>query len=81
MALVITDRGARDTCLGPAVQLKIHAEDYRPLCWREIWDGVEEHSPGRWAVQVFPPREKLLDSKAGYHLFVLDKEPEGLNLK
>lgn len=81
MPLTITERGVRDSCLGPVLQLKIFAEDYRPLYWREIWDAFVKKYPGRWAVQVFPPSEKLVDSKAVYHLFVLDREPTGMSLK
>lgn len=81
MPLTITDRGVRDSCLGPVIQLKIFAEDYRPLYWREVWEAFNKNYPGRWAVQVFPPRESLIDSKAVYHLFVLEDEPTGLNLR
>ena len=78
--LQITDRGTKDTCLGPARQLKIFAADMRPLSWREVWDAFAEAYPGRWAVQVFPPADRLIDSKNVYHLWVLDREPAGLNL-
>ena len=76
----ITNRGAKDTCLGSARQLKIFAADMRPLSWREVWDAFAEAYPGRWAVQVFPPADHLIDSKNVYHLWVLDREPAGLNL-
>jgi hypothetical protein len=79
-AIVITERGERDSCLGRVLQLKIHAPAYRPLSWREVWDAFAARYPGRWAVEVFPPADQLVDGKAVYHLFVLDKEPAGLNL-
>ena len=81
MSIKITERGVRESCLGPALQLKIYAEDYRLLSWREVWEAFTAQYPDRWAVQVFPPAEKLIDSKAVYHLFVLQCEPKGLSLK
>ena len=81
MKIEITERGTRQTCLGPALQLKIFAPGYHVLSWREVWDAFSAAYPGRWAVQVFPPTESLLDAKCVYHLFVLDREPEGLNLR
>ncbi len=81
MEIIITERGTRETCLGPALQLKICTADYRPLGWREVWDAFAAAYPGRWAVQVFPPAERLLDAKAVYHLWVLNQEPTGLDLR
>jgi hypothetical protein len=77
----ITERGTRDSCLGPVLQLKVFEPGYRPLLWREVCDAFTAKYPGRWAIQVFPPSERLLDGKAVYHLFVLEKEPAGLSLK
>lgn len=79
-AVVITERGYRDSCLGRVLQLKIHGPEFRPLFWSEVWEAFVARYPGRWAVQCFPPTGDLLDGKAVYHLFVLDAEPEGLNL-
>lgn len=79
--LVITERGTRDSALGRVRQLKIFAPDYRPLAWREVWDCFTAAYPGRWAVQVFPPADQLVDEKPVYHLFVCDAEPAGLNLR
>lgn len=79
--LTITERGERDSCLGRVLQLKIFEEGYRPLAWSEVWEAFAAAYPGRWAVQVFPPRERLLDGKAVYHLFVLPEKPDGLDLR
>ena len=79
--IVITERGIEETCLGAALQLKVHASDYSLLSWREIWDEFVRLYPGKWAVQVFPPEENLVDSKNVYHLWVLESEPWGLNLR
>ncbi len=81
MSVTITERGTRDSCLGPVLQLKIFEEGYRALGWREVWEAFAAAYPGRWAVQVFPPRERLLDEKAVYHLFVLPAAPAGLDLR
>ncbi len=78
--IVITERGYEESCLGQVLQLKIHADDYSPLSWREIWDEFIIHFPRKWAVQCFPPEEYLVDSKNVYHLWVLESEPWGLNL-
>jgi len=78
--IIVKKRGLRQTCLGPALQLKIFAPGYRPLSWREVWEAFARTYPGRWAVQVFPPADRLIDGKAVYHLFVLDGKPEGLDL-
>jgi hypothetical protein len=81
MNVTITERGTKETCLGPALQLKVFAEGYPVLTWRQVWDAFTAAYPGRWAVQIFPPSESLIDSKAVYHLFVLDSEPQGFNLR
>ena len=80
-AIQITERGERESCLGRVLQLKVFAPDFRPLSWREVWERFVEAYPGRWAVQVCPPAGQLVDGKAVYHLWVLEHEPAGLNLR
>jgi len=63
------------------LQLKVWAPGHPVLSWRQIWDAFTEQYPGRWAIQVFPPSIALIDSKAVYHLWVLESEPEGFNLR
>ena len=79
--ILITERGMRDSVLGPVLQIKVCTRAYRPLLWREVWDAFSAAYPGRWAVQVFPPADQLVDSKAVYHLFVCDGAPAGLNIR
>lgn len=67
----------RETVLGRVLYIKIHAPDYRPLGWREVWEFYARSYPGKWAVQCFPPSDQLVDGKAMYHLFVCDVPPEG----
>ena len=73
----ITERGYRDSCLGRVLQLKIFTADYRTLSWREVCDAFNVAYPGRWAVQVFPPADRIVDGKSVYHVFVV---PEGEKL-
>ena len=80
-SLQITERGYRDSALGRVLQIKVFADGYRLLSWREVWEAFVERYPGRWAVQCFPPRDELVDGKNVYHLFVCDAPPEGLNIR
>lgn len=77
----VKERGHRDSCLGRVLQIKVWAPGYPDLSWSEVWDAFTREYPGRWAVQVFPPTEALVDGKSVYHLWVLEREPEGLNLR
>ncbi len=79
--VTVTERGYRDSCLGRVLQVKVWAPGYPLLSWRQVYDAFSEHYPGKWAVQFFPPSCELVDSKAVYHLWVLDVEPWGLNLR
>ena len=80
MSLTITERGERESCLGRVLQLKIFEPGYRPLAWSEVWDAFSKAYPGKWAVQCFPPADRLVDGKAVYHLYVLAGVPHGLDL-
>lgn len=77
----ITERGRRDSCLGPVLQLKVYATGYPPLSWREVWEAFAAAYPGKWAVQCFPPADRLVDGKAVYHLFVCAAPPWGLDIR
>lgn len=77
----VTERGYRETALGRALQLKVFAPGYPLLTWRQVWEAFAAAYPDRWAVQVFPPASELVDSKSVYHLWVLEGEPQGLNLR
>ena len=80
-AVIVRERGYRESCLGRVLQLKVFRQGYVPMSWREVWDAFSERYPGRWAVQCFPPADQLVDGKAVYHLFVLGGEPVGLNIR
>lgn len=77
---LVQEVDSRNTALGPAVYIRIRRHDGHPMAWREVWDVFQEAYPDRWAVQVFPPRDCLMDEANYYHLFVLDHEPRGFNL-
>ena len=77
----ITERKYHESCLGRVLQLKIFTDDFDRLYWSEVWEEFVKRYPGKWAVQVFPPVEKLVDGKNVYHLWVLDQCPEGLSLR
>jgi hypothetical protein len=64
-----------------ALYIKVRTEDYRQLTWSEVWEVFADRYPGRWAVQFFPPAEDLVDEVNVYHLFVLQEEPLGVNIK
>ncbi len=70
----------RPTAFGEAMYVRIHRDDMAVMGFRELWDLFDRQYPGKWALQVFPPREHLLDQANKYHLFVYDVKPEGLSL-
>lgn len=76
----ITDHGAVPTALGPSRRVTIERVDGATMGFREVFDAFAERYPGRWAVQLLPPVERLFGSANRYHLHVLDREPAGLDL-
>src|ERR1017187_3695440 len=82
--ITIEEVREEDTCLGLAKRICLFDDcsgGYRrQLSWEEIWYSFEEKYPGKWAIQVFPPKEYLLNDSHTYHLYVLEKEPQGFNL-
>lgn len=76
----ITDHGVVPTALGPSRRVTIERRDGAPMGFREVYDAFTDRYPGRWAVQLLPPVERLFDSVNRYHLHVLDREPAGLDL-
>jgi hypothetical protein len=70
----------RPTALGEALRVRIHRRDLAPMGWRELWEVFSAAYPGRWAVQVLPPADRLIDQVAKYHLFILPDAPHGLDI-
>lgn len=71
------------TPLGTVLYIRMRRRDYRPMDWDEIWENFQDTYPGQWAVQMFPPREELLNEENLYHLFVLEPgaDVQGLNIR
>lgn len=70
----------RPTALGEVLYVRIHRVDGAPMGFREVYDVFADAYPGCYAVQVFPPVDRLFDQVNKYHLFVLDQKPAGLDL-
>lgn len=78
----IDERGTRASSFGEVVQLKVWTPGgYRPLFFDEVYDAFTARYPGRWAVEVYPPRDRLVDGKPVRHLWMLQAAPEGLDLR
>ena len=80
VAVLVTAQGAHPTALGCATWVTIERADGRRMSWSEVCGVFNEQYPGRWAVQVFPPNDRVLDNVNRYHLWVLDHEPFGLDI-
>ena len=68
---------------GHVTYLKVYTSDYQPLSWTEIWQAIHDIYPNRWAIQLFPPAQDLIDDAAVYHLWLLSAEwapPPQMNL-
>jgi hypothetical protein len=77
----VQEMGWRSTQLGTAQYIRIYTVDYRPLGWEEVWEAFAQAYPGHWAVEVYPPADQLVNEQNIYHLFVLEGEPVGLNIR
>ena len=54
--------------------LKIYTPDYQPLSWSQVWQAFAAVYPKRWAIELYPPVEDLVNDAHVYHLWLL---PEG----
>ena len=81
LAVQIKERGVQESSFGPVLQLKVWAAGFPDLSWEQIQKAFNEAYPGRYAVQLFPPRESVVNGKAVYHLWVLPERPRGLDLR
>jgi hypothetical protein len=43
------------------------------MTWTEVWEVFQDRYPNRWAIQVFPPKDRLVDEENIYHLYVLEE--------
>ncbi len=63
--------------------LKIYTPDYQPLSWAQVWQAFVDVYPERWAIEIFPPAEELVNDAHIYHLWLLPEgntPPDSLNL-
>lgn len=67
----IQEMGERWSELGPVLYIRVQRYDHKPMGWEDLWERFSDAYPGRWAVQVFPPAEALVNEANIYHLFVL----------
>lgn len=81
MAASVQEMGDRHTELGNVLYIRISTPNYQQLSWEHVWNVFKDRYPGRWAIQVFPPEEALVNDTNIYHLFVLDHQPRGFNIK
>lgn len=81
MGASVQEMGERQTELGTALYVRIYTPNYQQLTWDHVWHVFTDRYPGRWAIQVFPPQEELVNEQNIYHLFVLDHKPQGFNIK
>jgi len=80
LAYDVLECDRRPTPMGEARYVRIHRSDKAPMGFRELWDVFARYYPSCWAVQVFPPRDRLLDQAHKYHLFVYDTPLSSLDL-
>ena len=76
----VAEHGWVNTALGLALRIQIERHDGKPMGFREVWDVFEEHYPGRWGIQLFPPRSRFFDQANKYHIHVVEHHPDGLDL-
>ena len=77
----VQEMGERQTSFGWALYIRIYTNNYRELSWTEVWETFSSSYPDQWAVQFFPPAHEVLDEENMYHLFVLQDDPSGVNIR
>lgn len=59
---------------GSVTYLKVYTPDYKRLSWQQVWQAFTDVYPDRWAIELYPPAEELVNDAHVYHLWML---PEG----
>lgn len=77
---IIQEMGFRVTGLGPVMYIRIYTNDYRQLSWDEVWQTFNDRYPEFWAVQFFPPSDKVVNETNMYHLFILEGPIQGISI-
>lgn len=71
----------KQTSFGWATYVRVYRNDDAPMSWREVWEAFQRVYPGKWACEFFPPASELIDEANVYHLYVLEEEPRGVNIR
>lgn len=67
--------------LGELLYVKIRRHDEKPMSWSEVCAVFNDRYPDRWAVQFFPPADRVVDEVHCYHLYVMtDPPPRGVDI-
>ena len=78
--ILIHEVDRRPTALGEVLRILVERADGEKMGFRELWDAFDARYPGRYAVQILPPRVHFFDQANKYHLFVLESAPQGMDL-
>jgi len=73
-ALVQTVETFHTAHCGPVTYLKVYTPDYRRLNWQQVWRAFADVYPDRWAIELYPPAEELVDDAHVYHLWMFPAE-------
>jgi len=68
---------------GMVTYLKVYTPDYKRLSWLQVWQTFTEVYPDRWAIELYPPAEELVNDEHVHHLWMLPAgwmPPEHMNL-
>jgi hypothetical protein len=76
----VQEIGHRDTYLGAVLYIRISTPNHRQLTWDEVWATFADAYPGRWAIEMYPPAEAVINERNIYHLFVLENFPRGFDM-
>lgn len=69
---------------GTVTHLKVYTPEYKRLNWMQVWQAFTDVYPGRWAVELYPPAEELVNDTHVYHLWLLPegwRPPPSMNLR
>jgi hypothetical protein len=59
---------------GTVAYIKVYTLDYARLSWLQVWRAFTDVYPDRWAIELYPPPEALVNDAHVHHLWML---PEG----
>lgn len=72
------DVTVRRSAWGDIIQLEVRTADHQPVHnWQDLYAIKTALFPNRYAIEVYPPQDRLVDGAHAYHLWVL---PEGFRV-